>query len=120
MQRRTLFTCLHLLLTTGPKRKQGGAVVWETGDAVDLANLPSGRWETVDTVWKREMKFLAPREMGERPKRSGRRERVCFLVKKTSLILRYSRKNASEIHVMIESTHMDISQCTFEGNPLRY
>ena len=69
-----------------------------------------------DTVRRREMKFLALREMGERPKRSGRRERDYFLVKKkffSSLILRNSRKNASEIHdVMIENTHVDISQCT--------
>ena len=68
-----------------------------------------------DTVRRREMKFLALREMGERPKRSGRRERDYFLVKIffSLLILRNSRKNASEIHdVMIENTHVDISQCT--------
>ena len=68
-----------------------------------------------DTVRRREMKFLALREMGERPKRSGRRERDYFLVKFffSLLILRNSRKNASEIHdVMIENTHVDISQCT--------
>ena len=65
-----------------------------------------------DTVRRREMKFLALREMGETPKRSGRRERDCFLVK-IFFFVANSSKQSKEIHdVMIENTHVDISQCT--------